>query len=80
MKVAITSATELGIMGNLYFFLVGGITTALAFMLVGIFNSMGLETLEDFSGVGTRMPLTSLAMLLAVLSFAGVPPLAGFIA
>ncbi|MEM1592071.1 MAG: NADH-quinone oxidoreductase subunit N [Candidatus Bathyarchaeia archaeon] len=78
--VAITSATELGIMGNLYFFLVGGITTALAFMLVGIFNSMGLETLEDFSGVGTRMPLTSLAMLLAVLSFAGVPPLAGFIA
>jgi len=78
--VAITSATELGIMGNLYFFLIGGITTALAFMIVGILNNMGLHTLEDFSGIGKRMPLTSIVMLLAAFSFAGVPPLAGFFA
>lgn len=78
--VAITSVTPLGIMGNLYFFLVGGITTALAFMTVGIFNSMGFENLEDFSGMGRRMPLTSLALILAVFSFAGVPVFAGFIA
>jgi len=78
--VAITSVTQLGIMGNLYFFLIGGITTALSFMAVGILNRMGFETLDDFSGVGRRMPFTSLALLLAVFSFAGVPPLAGFIA
>jgi proton-translocating NADH-quinone oxidoreductase chain N len=78
--VAITSVTPLGIMGNLYFFLIGGITTALSFMAVGILNRMGFETLEDFSGVGRRMPLTSLALLLAAFSFAGVPPFAGFIA
>ncbi len=78
--VAITSVTPLGIMGNLYFFLIGGITTALSFMSVGILNRMGFETLEDFSGVGRRMPLTSLALVLAAFSFAGVPPLAGFIA
>jgi len=78
--VAITSVTQLGIMGNLYFFLIGGITTALSFMAVGILNRMGFETLDDFSGVGRRMPFTSLALLLAVFSFSGVPPLAGFIA
>ncbi|MDH5375343.1 MAG: NADH-quinone oxidoreductase subunit N [Candidatus Bathyarchaeota archaeon] len=78
--VAITSVTPLGIMGNLYFFLIGGITTALSFMALGILNRMGFETLEDFSGVGRRMPFTSLALLLGVFSFAGVPPLAGFIA
>ncbi|MEM3875182.1 MAG: NADH-quinone oxidoreductase subunit N [Candidatus Bathyarchaeia archaeon] len=78
--VAITSVTSLGIMGNLYFFLAGGITTALAFMIVGIFNSMGFKNLEDFSGVGKRMPLTSLALILAAFSFAGVPVFAGFIA
>jgi NADH-quinone oxidoreductase subunit N len=78
--VAVTSVTPLGIMGNLYFFLVGGITTALSFMAVGIFNRMGYETLDDFSGIGRKMPLTSLALLLAAFSFAGVPPLAGFIA
>ncbi|MGQ9551996.1 MAG: NADH-quinone oxidoreductase subunit N [Candidatus Bathycorpusculaceae bacterium] len=78
--VAITSVIPLGIMGNLYFFLAGGITTALAFMIVGIFNSMGFKNLEDFSGVGRRMPLTSLALTLAAFSFAGVPAFAGFIA
>jgi len=78
--VAITSVTPLGIMGNLYFFLIGGITTALSFMAVGILNHMGFETLDDFSGVGRKMPFTSLALLLGAFSFAGVPPLAGFLA
>jgi proton-translocating NADH-quinone oxidoreductase chain N len=78
--VAITSVTSLGITGNLYFFLVGGITTSLAFMAVGILNRMGFKTLEDFSGIGRKAPLTSLALLLSAFSFAGVPPLAGFLA
>ena len=78
--VAITSVSVLGIEGNLYFFLIGGITTALAFMTVGIINHYGFKTLEDFSGLGRKMPLASLAWLLAALSFAGVPPLGGFTA
>jgi len=78
--VAITSVTPLGIMGNLYFFLIGGATTALAFMAVGILNRMGFETLDDFSGIGRKAPFTSLALLFSAFSFAGVPPLAGFIA
>jgi NADH-quinone oxidoreductase subunit N len=78
--VAITSVTPLGIMGNLYFFLAGGIATALSFMVVGIFNSMGFKTLDDFSGVGRKMPFTSLSLILAAFSFAGVPTFAGFIA
>jgi NADH-quinone oxidoreductase subunit N len=78
--VAITSVTPLGIMGNLFFFLAGGVTTALAFMIVGIFNSMGFKNLEDFSGVGRRMPFTSLVLTLAAFSFAGVPAFAGFMA
>jgi len=67
-------------MGNLYFFLIGGITTALSFMAVGLINRHGFKTLEDFSGIGWKMPLASLALLLAALSFAGVPPLGGFTA
>jgi NADH-quinone oxidoreductase subunit N len=78
--VAITSDTTIGIQGNLYFFLAGGITIALAFMCVGIFDSMGIKNLDDFRGIGRKMPFTSLALVLGTLSFAGFPPMAGFIA
>jgi proton-translocating NADH-quinone oxidoreductase chain N len=78
--VAITSVTALGIMGNLYFFLIGGITTALAFMAVGVINSHGFKSLDDMSGLGKRMPLVCLALVMAGLSFAGVPPFGGFFA
>ncbi|MCX8177706.1 MAG: NADH-quinone oxidoreductase subunit N [Candidatus Bathyarchaeota archaeon] len=78
--VAITTVTPLGIMGNLYFFLVGGISTAAAFMAVGILNRMGFKTLDEFFGVGRKAPLTSLALVLTIFSFIGVPSLAGFMA
>jgi proton-translocating NADH-quinone oxidoreductase chain N len=78
--VAITSLTPDGLRGNLYFFLIGGITTALAFMAVGIINHYGFKTLKDFSGIGRKMPLASLGLLMAALSFAGMPPFGGFIA
>ncbi|MGB9841418.1 MAG: NADH-quinone oxidoreductase subunit N, partial [Candidatus Bathyarchaeales archaeon] len=78
--VGITSLTALGLTGNLYFFLIGGITTALSFMIIGVINHYGFRTLEDFSGLGKKMPLASLALVMAGLSFAGVPPFGGFMA
>jgi proton-translocating NADH-quinone oxidoreductase chain N len=78
--IAISSMTSLGVMANLFFFLVGGITTALAFMAVGILNSMGFRTIDDFNGIGKEAPLTSLGLTIGLLSFAGIPPFAGFIA
>ncbi|MGD0995158.1 MAG: NADH-quinone oxidoreductase subunit N [Candidatus Bathyarchaeia archaeon] len=77
--VAISSVTAVGLLGNLYFFLIGGITTALAFMTIGIINSHGFKSLDDFSGLGKKMPLVCLALVMAGLSFAGVPPFGGFI-
>jgi proton-translocating NADH-quinone oxidoreductase chain N len=78
--VAITSVTALGLEGNLYFFLIGGMTTALAFMSVGIINHYGFKSLDDFSGLGWKMPLASLALSMAAFSFAGIPPFGGFTA
>jgi NADH:ubiquinone oxidoreductase subunit 2 (subunit N) len=78
--IAITSITSIGLMGNLFFFFVAAMETALAFMVIGVFRRMGLETLEDLSGMGRKMPLTSLAFVSAALSFSGVPLFAGFIA
>jgi len=77
--VAISSVSSLGLLGNLYFFLIGGITTALAFMAVAILNSKGFKSMDDLAGVGKKMPLVCLALVMAGLSFAGVPPFGGFI-
>ncbi|MCW4015872.1 MAG: NADH-quinone oxidoreductase subunit N [Candidatus Bathyarchaeota archaeon] len=78
--IAITSITSIGLMGNLFFFFVAAMETALAFMVIGVFRKMGLETLDDLSGMGRKMPLTSVAFVCAALSFSGVPLFAGFIA
>jgi len=78
--IAITSLTSIGLNGNLFFFFVAAMETSLAFMVIGVFKRMGLETLEDLSGMGRKMPLTSLAFVCAALSFSGVPLFAGFIA
>lgn len=78
--VGITSVTALGLTGNLYFFLMGGITTAVSFMVVGVASRYGFKTVEDFSGLGKKMPYVSVALVIAALSFAGVPPLGGFMA
>ena len=78
--IAITSVSPIGILGNLYFFLNGGITIALTFMAVGIFNRAGIKTVDDIRGIGRKMPFTSFALVAGTLSFAGIPPLAGFIA
>jgi proton-translocating NADH-quinone oxidoreductase chain N len=78
--IAITCVTALGITANLYFFLIGGLTTALAFMAVGILNHHGFKTLSDVSGIGKKMPLVCVALTIAGLSLAGVPPFGGFMA
>jgi proton-translocating NADH-quinone oxidoreductase chain N len=78
--IAITSLTSIGLNGNLFFFFVAAMETSLAFMVIGVFNKMGLKNFEDLSGMGRKMPLTSLAFVCAALSFSGVPLFAGFIA
>ena len=78
--IAITSVTSIGLQGNLFFFFVAAMETSLAFMVIGVFNKKGLKTLEDLSGMGQKMPLTSLAFVVSALSFSGVPLFAGFIA
>ncbi|MDR0797767.1 MAG: hypothetical protein LBE70_03495 [Nitrososphaerota archaeon] len=78
--IAITCVTALGLTANLYFFLIGGLTTALAFMAIGILNRHGFKTLDDVAGLGKKMPLVCIALIIAGLSLAGVPPFGGFMA
>jgi len=56
------------------------LTNALAFGVVILFaNATGSEEIKDFAGLSRRNPWLALAMTLALLSLAGIPPAAGFV-
>jgi multicomponent Na+:H+ antiporter subunit D len=45
----------------------------------GFIYKYGLEDIRQFTGLGRRMPYTSLALILAALAMIGMPPGAGFV-
>ncbi len=48
-------------------------------VVVGVSNRIKSDEIEDYNGLNRRSPFLAAAMLLFLLSLAGVPPLAGFI-
>jgi NADH-quinone oxidoreductase subunit N len=48
-------------------------------VVVGVSNLIKSDEIEDYNGLNRRSPFLAAAMLLFLLSLAGVPPLAGFI-
>mgnify|MGYP001059977922 CR=1 FL=1 len=44
----------------------------------GITSVLATQNIDSYRGIGRRMPLTSLVMVIALLALAGVPPLNGF--
>lgn len=67
---------------SLVFYLVAYVVTNLAaFAVVILFaRSAGSEEITDYAGLSRRSPGLALALLVALLSLAGMPPLAGFVA
>ncbi len=67
---------------SLIFYLVAYIVTNLAaFSVVILFaRAAGSDQIADYAGLSRRSPGLALALLVAFLSLAGMPPLAGFVA
>ena len=66
---------------SLIFYLVAYVVTNLAaFAVVILFaRAAGSEEISDYAGLSRRSPGLALALLVAFLSLAGMPPLAGFV-
>lgn len=48
-------------------------------VVIGVSNQIKSDEIDDYNGLNRRSPFLAAAMLLFLLSLAGVPPLAGFI-
>jgi NADH-quinone oxidoreductase subunit N len=71
--------SQLGMTTVIYFVLIYIFSNLAAFGVAGIISSVtGKETIDDYDGLYRTNPKLSLAMMLALFSLAGIPPVAGF--
>lgn len=78
--IGMAAGTRMGIESILFYILTYLFANIGAFIVVIIFQNMtDKDDIEDFAGLNRRSPLMAFAMLVFLLSLAGVPPLAGFI-
>lgn len=76
---AIQSAPELGIASVAFYMFMYTFTNLLAFAGVILFSeAASSEQIADMGGLSRRNPWLALAMTVALLSLAGIPPAAGF--
>jgi proton-translocating NADH-quinone oxidoreductase chain N len=86
LGIAVYANQVNGAEGGLFHLLNHGLMKGLAFLAAGAFlyalhiaaGDHGALTTQELSGAARRYPLAALALSLAVLSLAGLPPLAGF--
>ncbi len=78
--IGMAAGTRLGIEAILFYILTYLFANIGAFVVVIIFQNLtDKDEIDDFAGLNRRSPLMAFAMLVFLLSLAGVPPLAGFI-
>lgn len=77
---ALQAGTSQSVAAISYYLFMYTFTNLLAFGVVALYaEATGKETIADFAGLSRRSPWLALAMTIALLSLAGIPPGAGFI-
>ncbi len=78
--IGMAAGTKMGSDAVLFYLLTYLFANLGAFVVVIIYSNMTQkDNIDDLSGLNRRSPLMAFAMLLFLLSLAGVPPLAGFV-
>ena len=77
--IGVASGTAQSMASVIYFFLIYIFSNVGAFTVVSIISDKtGKDDMDDYKGLYKTNPKLSIAMMIAVLSLAGVPPTAGF--
>ncbi|CDI06262.1 NADH-quinone oxidoreductase subunit N [Candidatus Nitrosotenuis uzonensis] len=77
--LAVSPFTTLGLQGSLFHILNHAVMKGAAFIAIaGIVTTLAVTNLDKLKGLGRKMPITSLGLVISLLALAGVPPTAGF--
>ena len=79
--IGLVALTQFGSAASMFYLLAYIITNLAAFTVIILFaRSAGSDQIEDYAGLSRRAPWLAMALLVALLSLGGMPPLAGFVA
>ena len=77
--ISIAPFSGLGLQASLFHILNHAVMKGAAFIAVaGIVTALAVTHLDKIKGLGRRMPITALGLVISLLALAGVPPLNGF--
>jgi NADH-quinone oxidoreductase subunit N len=77
--LAVAPFTVLGIQGSLFHILNHAVMKGAAFIAIaGIVTTLGITNIDKLKGLGRKMPIISIGLVVSLLALAGVPPTAGF--
>ncbi len=78
--IGLAAGTKMGSDAILFYLLTYLFANLGAFaVVIAVSNLIGSDEIDDYNGLNRRSPFLAFAMLVFLLSLAGVPPLAGFI-
>ena len=77
--LAIAPFSSVGISGAMFHILNHAVMKGAAFIAIaGIVTTLAVTNLDKLKGLGRKMPITSLGLVISLFALAGVPPLNGF--
>lgn len=73
-------ASYAGLQAAVYHTINHAVAKALLFLAAGVFiHVVGTRNIDEISGIGKVMPVTTLSFIIAAFSLAGIPPFNGFV-
>jgi NADH-quinone oxidoreductase subunit N len=79
--IGLVALSSFGTASLVFYLAAYAVTNLTAFAVIILFaQTAGSDEIADYAGLSRRSPVLALAMLVAFLSLAGMPPLAGFVA
>src|SRR3990170_506947 len=77
--IGLADPNPLGLSGALFHVLNHGVMKTAAFIAAAaVYSRLSTTSLDSYSGLGTRMPITAFTLTISLFALAGVPPLSGF--
>lgn len=80
LLIGIIVHTDSGLQGLLFYAVVYGLMNIATFYFINLMEKNGLSNIQDYAGLGKKIPLLGVLILIVMISLTGLPPTGGFTA